>query len=109
MISNISNKRPPLPEENLNTIWAMLIVDELVKNNITYFCLSPGLRSAPLVHALRLHPLAKKMICIDERAAAYHALGYIKGKGGRLGAALVCTSGTALTNYYPAIIEAFKE
>ena len=42
---------------------------------------------------------------MDERAAAYQALGYAKGK--KEGAALLCTSGTAAANYYPAVIEAY--
>lgn len=89
---------------NINLLWASLIVDELVRNNIDYFCISPGSRSTPLTVAAARHPRAKTILCFDERGAAFHALGYGRATG--RAAAMICTSGTAAANYYPAVIEA---
>ncbi len=89
---------------NINLLWCELIVDELVRNGIDYFCISPGSRSTPLTTAVARHPNAKRIVCLDERAAAFHALGYARASGKP--AVLVCTSGTALANYFPAVVEA---
>jgi len=99
---------PPSPlSDNLNLLWSSLIVAELVKNGLDTFFISPGNRNAPLVSALIHDARACKKICIDERAAGYRALGHAKATG-RPGV-LVCTSGTAPANYYPAVIEAFRD
>jgi len=89
---------------NINLFWASLIVEELVRNHVDYFCISPGSRSTPLTVAAARHPRAKTILCFDERGAAFHALGYGRATG--RAAAVICTSGTAAANYYPAIIEA---
>ncbi|ACF14443.1 2-succinyl-6-hydroxy-2,4-cyclohexadiene-1-carboxylic acid synthase/2-oxoglutarate decarboxylase [Chloroherpeton thalassium ATCC 35110] len=89
---------------NINSLWAALIVEELVRNHISYFCVSPGSRSTPLTVAVARNSKAESLICIDERAAAYHALGYARATG--TPAVLVCTSGTAVANYFPAVTEA---
>jgi len=88
-------------------IWASLIIEELVRNGVTYFCISPGSRSTPLTVAAARHPETRCFVCYDERGAAFHALGYARGAGKP--AALICTSGTAAANYYPAVIEASKD
>jgi len=93
-----------LPSPNLNALWGSLIIEELLRNGVDYFCISPGSRSAPLTVAAARHPCAKTIVCIDERGAAFHALGYARAAGKP--AALICTSGTAAANYYPAVIEA---
>jgi len=90
--------------ENLNILWASLLVEELLRNGVNYFCLSPGSRSTPLTVAVARHPNAGKRIIHDERGAAFHALGYARARGKP--AALICTSGTAVANYLPAVIEA---
>lgn len=89
---------------NINVLWGSLIVEELLRNEINYFCISPGSRSAPLTSAVSRNNRAKHIICFDERSAAFHALGYGKATGKP--AVLICTSGTAAANYFPAIIEA---
>lgn len=94
-------------DDHLNLLWSSLIVSELIKNGIDTFFISPGNRSAPLISALTYEHRAHKKICPDERAAGYRALGYAKAAG-RAGV-LVCTSGTAPANYYPAVIEASRE
>lgn len=99
-----------LLSENINRVWSSLIIDEFVKNKITHFYLSPGMRNAPLIAALshfeKFHPELRLYLCMDERAAAYRALGYSKSTGKP--SVLVCTSGTAMANYMPAVVEAKK-
>jgi len=99
-----------LLSENINRVWASLIIDEFVKNKISHFYLSPGMRNAPLIAALshfqNFHPDMELILCMDERAAAYRALGYSKATGKP--SVLVCTSGTAMANYMPAVVEAKK-
>ena len=92
---------------NLNSLWGYLIVEELIRNKINYFVLSPGSRSTPLTVAVARHPQAEKIICYDERGAGFHALGYARATGNP--AVLICTSGTAAANYFPAVIEAAVE
>ncbi|MEO0985995.1 MAG: 2-succinyl-5-enolpyruvyl-6-hydroxy-3-cyclohexene-1-carboxylic-acid synthase [Cyanobacteria bacterium J06639_14] len=89
---------------NINSLWGSLLVEELVRNGVNYFIVSPGSRSTPLTVAIARHPQAQSIVCFDERAAAFHALGYTRATGQP--AVLVCTSGTAAANYYPAVIEA---
>ncbi|MBL6989783.1 MAG: 2-succinyl-5-enolpyruvyl-6-hydroxy-3-cyclohexene-1-carboxylic-acid synthase [Bacteriovoracaceae bacterium] len=91
---------------NLNWMWASLIIDQLVKHDLNHFVISPGLRNAPLIAAVEAHPLATHTVIIDERSASYYALGYAKAQASS--AVLVCTSGTAMANYMPAVIEAYK-
>jgi len=93
--------------ENLNILWGALLVEELLRNQIDYFCLSPGSRCTPLTVAAARHPQAKTRVCLDERGAAFHALGYARATGKP--AVLICTSGTAAANYLPAVIEASVE
>lgn len=92
---------------NINAFWGYLIVEELIRNGINYFCLSPGSRSTPLIAAVAGHPRARSVILYDERSAAFHALGYARA-GGKP-AALICTSGTAAANYLPAVVEAAQD
>ncbi len=96
-----------LLSQSLNLQWASIIIHTLVKNGINTFFISPGNRNLPLITALVHHPEAVTLSCFDERAAGYRALGYAKaaGKPG----VLVCTSGTAIANYYPAVIEASRD
>jgi 2-succinyl-5-enolpyruvyl-6-hydroxy-3-cyclohexene-1-carboxylate synthase len=88
----------------MNQLWGYLIMEELVRNGINYFVISPGSRSTPLTVAVAQHDRAEKIICLDERAAAFHAIGYARATGNP--AVLICTSGTAVANYLPAVIEA---
>jgi 2-succinyl-5-enolpyruvyl-6-hydroxy-3-cyclohexene-1-carboxylate synthase len=88
----------------MNQLWGYLIVEELVRNGVDYFIISPGSRSTPLTVAVARNPKASHTICIDERAAAFHAIGYARATTNPV--VLICTSGTAAANYLPAIIEA---
>jgi len=80
------------------------LIDQLVKQGVELFCLSPGRRSTPLVMAVANHPKAKTFVHFDERGTAFHALGYGKATGKP--AAVIVTSGSALGNLMPAVMEA---
>lgn len=80
-------------------------IDELAQNGMTDVVISPGSRSTPLALTFAEHESLKEWIIIDERSAAFFALGMAKQTNRPVG--LVCTSGTAAANYLPAIVEAF--
>lgn len=89
---------------NLNTIWASTISITLSQLGLKTAIISPGSRSTPLTLAFAQNQAIETPVIIDERSAAFFALGKAKASG--LPVALVCTSGTAGANFYPAIIEA---
>ena len=93
-----------MPQESEAARTARILVEELVASGVEAACISPGSRSTPLTLAFADHPDAKVFSHIDERAGSFFALGLAKTS--RKPVALVCTSGTALANYFPAIIEA---
>lgn len=66
--------------------------------------LPAGSRSSPLALAVAHHPRARLNVCIDERSLAFWALGYGRAKG--LPAAVITSSGTAVANLLPAVVEA---
>lgn len=79
-------------------------VDELFRSGLTHAVISPGSRSTPLAMMLCEHKKIKEYVVIDERSAAFFALGIAKKT--KKPVAIVCTSGTAAANYMPAIVEA---
>ena len=93
--------------ENLNILWGELVVEELCRNGVNFFCISPGSRSTLLTTAVARNSKANSRIFYDERGAAFYALGYAHATGNP--AVLICTSGTALANYYPAVVEAYND
>ncbi|GAB4364346.1 MAG: 2-succinyl-5-enolpyruvyl-6-hydroxy-3-cyclohexene-1-carboxylic-acid synthase [Calditrichia bacterium] len=93
--------------ENINMVWGYLIIEELIRNGARYFCLSPGSRSAPLAIAIARHEQVRSLVCYDERGAAYHALGYARATG--TPAVVITTSGTAVANCLPAVVEASRD
>ncbi|WP_337018541.1 2-succinyl-5-enolpyruvyl-6-hydroxy-3-cyclohexene-1-carboxylic-acid synthase [Oceanobacillus massiliensis] len=86
------------------TRYTASFVDELMKSGITDVVISPGSRSTPLALTFTEYPSIKEWVIIDERSAAFFALGLAKQSNRPV--ALVCTSGTAAANYFPAIVEA---
>lgn len=89
---------------NTNTLWASVIVETLVKLGLRTAIICPGSRSAPLAIAFARHPEVKALSILDERSAAFFALGHARRTA--TPTAIICTSGTAGANFYPAIIEA---
>lgn len=83
-----------------------MIASLLVAHGIKHVVVSPGSRNAPLLIALERQPGIETHVVIDERSAAFIALGMSVGLKG-CPVALVCTSGTAPLNYAPALAEAF--
>ena len=88
----------------LNLRWSLALMDGLVEGGLRHLVISPGSRSTPLVLAgqrcdgLELTPI------LDERSAAFFALGLARASGHPV--ALVCTSGSAPAHWFPAVIEA---
>ncbi|WP_158845131.1 2-succinyl-5-enolpyruvyl-6-hydroxy-3-cyclohexene-1-carboxylic-acid synthase [Saccharothrix deserti] len=92
---------------NPSTAQAKVLVDELIRNDVRHVVLSPGSRNAPLSFALHEAAAAGRLtlhVRIDERTAGFLALGL--AKGGNQVTAVTCTSGTAVANLHPAMLEA---
>jgi 2-succinyl-5-enolpyruvyl-6-hydroxy-3-cyclohexene-1-carboxylate synthase len=86
------------------TQYVANFVDELVSSGVEKVVISPGSRSTPLAILMAEHPGLTCYINIDERSAGFFALGIAKSQ--QKPVALLCTSGTAAANYFPAIVEA---
>ncbi|MGH7285972.1 MAG: thiamine pyrophosphate-binding protein, partial [Polyangiaceae bacterium] len=89
---------------NVLTEWASLLFSSLASAGVTDVVVSPGSRSTPFVVAAVREPTITCHSVIDERAAAFFALGQARITGRP--SVLLCTSGTAAAHYLPAIIEA---
>jgi 2-succinyl-5-enolpyruvyl-6-hydroxy-3-cyclohexene-1-carboxylate synthase len=89
---------------NANTALASALAEELARGGLRRAVVSPGSRSTPLAVALWRQPEIEVTVVIDERSAAFFALGAAQASGEPV--ALLCTSGTAAANYHPAVCEA---
>jgi 2-succinyl-5-enolpyruvyl-6-hydroxy-3-cyclohexene-1-carboxylate synthase len=94
----------PLDFRNTNSLWCSVLVETLFRCGVRQAVCSPGSRSTALTFALAGHEGIEAVPVLDERSAAFFALGLAKQT--RRAVVLVCTSGTAGANYFPAIIEA---
>lgn len=81
------------------------LADFCATNGVNEIVISPGSRNAPIVIATERHPNIKTHLIHDERCAAFFALGLAEASGKPV--ALTCTSGSALLNYAPALVEAY--
>lgn len=88
----------------LNRNHATQIIETLVELGVSYFCIAPGSRSSALVLACTHHEC---FVHWDERALGFHALGVAKASNRVV--AIIVTSGTAVANLLPAVIEAHQE
>ncbi|MEH7224198.1 2-succinyl-5-enolpyruvyl-6-hydroxy-3-cyclohexene-1-carboxylic-acid synthase [Bacillus sp. JJ1566] len=87
------------------TRYVASFVDELVRVGVTEAVVSPGSRSTPMAILMAEHPKMNVTVNIDERSSAFYALGVAKAT--KKPVAILCTSGTAAANYFPAIVEAY--
>lgn len=92
---------------NTDKHWIRNLVEICARKGLTKVVLSPGSRCAPLVIAFSRHPDIECISIIDERSAAFFALGIAQQLKQPVG--LVCTSGTAGLNYAPALAEAYYQ
>lgn len=89
----------------INALWGRTLAAELYRLGVRHACISPGHRNAPLSMAMAHHNGFRIHTHIDERSGAFFALGIAKATG--IPAVLLCTSGTAAVNFYPAVVEAY--
>jgi len=92
---------------NRNILWAQIFIDQLALLGVRYACISPGSRSTPLTYVISKNRKIKSFINIDERSSAFFALGLAKATSKPV--LVVTTSGTAVAELYPAIIEAYQQ
>ncbi|MDX2188138.1 MAG: 2-succinyl-5-enolpyruvyl-6-hydroxy-3-cyclohexene-1-carboxylic-acid synthase [Opitutaceae bacterium] len=95
---------PTLDFRNTNSLWCSVLVETLVRCGVRHAVCSPGSRSTALTVALAAHPSVDALPVLDERSAGFIALGLAKRT--RRPVVLVCTSGSAAANYWPAVVEA---
>jgi len=89
---------------NTNSLWGSVLVETLHRLGLREVVVSPGSRSTPLTMAFARHPGIEAIPVLDERSAAFFALGLARQHHRPV--ALLCTSGTAGANYFPTVIEA---
>ncbi len=88
----------------LNYQWAFSLIHYFSLYGVAHAVISPGSRSTPLALACEQHPNIKTWIQIDERSAGFFALGLAQQK--HQAVILICTSGSAVANWFPAVVEA---
>jgi 2-succinyl-5-enolpyruvyl-6-hydroxy-3-cyclohexene-1-carboxylate synthase len=93
-----------MPAENAGRAFALVLVDELARHGVTHAVIAPGSRSTPIALALLENPRISVHVRIDERSAAYLALGIAKTSGCIV--PVLCTSGTATSYFHGAVMEA---
>jgi 2-succinyl-5-enolpyruvyl-6-hydroxy-3-cyclohexene-1-carboxylate synthase len=92
---------------SFNHFWSALAVEECVRQGIRHILIAPGSRSTPLTMAAVRHPDVEAHIHFDERGLGFWALGMVMALNGPV--AVITTSGTAVANLYPALIETAKK
>lgn len=86
--------------------YAHFIIEELVRNGVRFCCITPGARSSSLNIAAAQNKGLQVLTFVDERSAAYAALGI--SKSGANPVVIITTSGTAVANLFPAVVEAHQ-
>jgi 2-succinyl-5-enolpyruvyl-6-hydroxy-3-cyclohexene-1-carboxylate synthase len=103
----VRKRKRTISMSNPSTVYANIFVEELIRSGLKHVCFVPGSRHTPLILAFARH---KEKINIyshlDERSASFFALGLALALDEPV--AIVCTSGTAGANFFPAIIEAHQ-
>jgi 2-succinyl-5-enolpyruvyl-6-hydroxy-3-cyclohexene-1-carboxylate synthase len=93
-----------MPAENAGRAFSLVLVDELVRQGMRHAVVAPGSRSTPIALALLENPVVTVHVRVDERSAAYLALGVAKASGTVV--PVLCTSGTAASYFHGAVMEA---
>ena len=93
-----------LDYRNTNSLWGSVLVETLFRVGLREVVISPGSRSTPLTMAFARRAGIEAIPVLDERSAAFFALGLARQRNRPV--ALLCTSGTAGANYFPAVVEA---
>ncbi|HXW53875.1 MAG TPA: 2-succinyl-5-enolpyruvyl-6-hydroxy-3-cyclohexene-1-carboxylic-acid synthase [Myxococcota bacterium] len=96
---------PEITARNFAHYWCAVMVQGLIDRKVDHFFVAPGSRSTPFVSALARNSQAKISLGIDERSVCYAALGF--AKCAQRPSAVVVTSGTAVANLYPAVVESY--
>jgi 2-succinyl-5-enolpyruvyl-6-hydroxy-3-cyclohexene-1-carboxylate synthase len=105
MLQRTSSSRFCLVDRtNRNTALASAFAEELARCGLRHAVISPGSRSTPLALALWRQEEIETTVIVDERSAAFFALGAAQAGGAPV--AILCTSGTAAANFHPAVCEA---
>jgi 2-succinyl-5-enolpyruvyl-6-hydroxy-3-cyclohexene-1-carboxylate synthase len=99
-----SKAEPVFNQAHLNRLSSALILEKLVNFGVTDICVAPGSRSTPLILEADLHPALTLHHHFDERGLGFYALGVCKAT--KQSVAIIVTSGTAVANLLPAVVEA---
>lgn len=95
--------QPSKHQAPLNRLWATLILEELARLGVRHVCIAPGSRSTPLMLAAESHADLALHSHFDERGLGFYALGLAKSLQAPV--AVIVTSGTAVANLLPAVVE----
>ena len=90
-----------------NNDFASLIISDLTNLGVTDFCIGSGSRSAPIAKALKENPSVNFLLHYDERSLGFYALGVAKASLKPV--CIVTTSGSAVANLFPAVMEAYMD
>ncbi len=93
-----------MKHEQVTFAFVGAFVDELARAGVRNVCIAPGSRSTPLAMMIARHPDIKVWLNLDERSNSFFALGMAKAS--REPVAILCSSGTATANFFPAVAEA---
>lgn len=97
----------PSTTAEFNRRWAAIVVEFCIRHGMDHFFVAPGSRCTPLTVAIANHPQAHAVRHFDERGLAFACQGF--GRATNRPGVFVCTSGTAVANAFPAVIEASME
>jgi 2-succinyl-5-enolpyruvyl-6-hydroxy-3-cyclohexene-1-carboxylate synthase len=95
------------PMISSNKKGVQILVEQCIAHGMKHVVFSPGSRNAPFIIAFDEHPDVKCSVIHDERSAAFFAMGMAQQLNEPVG--IICTSGSALLNYYPAVAEAYYQ
>ncbi|UTM59597.1 2-succinyl-5-enolpyruvyl-6-hydroxy-3-cyclohexene-1-carboxylic-acid synthase [Photobacterium sp. CCB-ST2H9] len=103
MVAEVSGDKP-IAQAELNRLWSRILLEELTRQGVAHICIAPGSRSTPLTLEADANPKLTLHTHFDERGLGFLALGLAKASGQPV--AVVVTSGTAVANLLPAVVEA---